>query len=61
MIAKAKQFMKALIAVAGVAANLLAIGVVPSADVKWVTATVSAITALGVYVVPNAGVTPSKA
>lgn len=54
MIAKAKQLMKALVALAGVAANLIAIGVVPSADVKWVTAAVSVVTAVAVYVVPNA-------
>lgn len=54
MIAKAKKFMKALVALAGVAANLIALGVVPAADVKWVTLVISVVTSAAVYLVPNA-------
>lgn len=53
MIAKAKQFMKALVALAGVAANLIALGLVPTADVKWVTVAITLVTSLAVYIVPN--------
>lgn len=61
MIAKAKQFMKALVALAGVAANLIALGVVPSADVKWVTLAITVVTSLGVYLVPNSAPIPAAA
>lgn len=61
MIAKARKFMKALVAAAGVAANLIALGVVPTADVKWVTLAISVVTSVAVYVVPNAAAPRSAA
>lgn len=48
-----KEARKFLVAVIGVAGNLVAIGVVPAADVRWVTLGITVATACGVYVVPN--------
>lgn len=44
---------KFLVALAGLAGEALSLGLVPSADVKWVTGAVGLVTAVSVYLVPN--------
>ena len=55
LIIEAKKAMKFLVALAGVAGNAVAIGVVPNAEVKWVTLGVTIVTAVAVYLIPNTG------
>lgn len=49
-----REARKFLVALAGLAANAVALGLVPPADLKWVMFGLTAATALGVYVTPNA-------
>jgi hypothetical protein len=44
---------KFLVAVAGLAGVAIANGYVPAAEVKWVSAGIAALSAIGVYLVPN--------
>lgn len=53
LLAKLAPYRKAVVAVVGLIAQAVALGLVPAADVKYATALVAAATALGVYGVSN--------
>lgn len=60
VLAWARKARKFLVAVSGVAAQAVALGVVPSAELHYVQTGLSVLTALGVYATPNDGTpTPS--
>lgn len=52
-VTKLAELRKVLVSIAGVATTAIADGLVPSADVKWVTLGISALTTLAVYLTPN--------
>jgi len=47
------KYRKGLVAVAGLAGQLVAAGMIPAPYDKWVAVVLAALTALGVYAVPN--------
>lgn len=49
-----KHLAKFLVALAGLAGEAVTLGVVPQAEVKWVSLAVAIITSVGVYLIPNA-------
>lgn len=51
-----KRYAKAITAVLALAVEAVQLGVVPSADQKWVSLGISVVTAVLVYAVPNAQV-----
>lgn len=53
MINKIKELAKVLTAIAGVIGEALNLGLVPTADQRWATIVIAALTAAAVYLVPN--------